>query len=254
MKPLDLESRMRQGEYFHSLKVPMDNWTILRLDGRGFSKLTSDEFQKPFDPRFHKLMLETSEALLREFNADYAYTESDEISILLPKNWSFFDREIEKVISISASLAGATFSVAFGKPVQFDSRIWISGSLERVVDYFCWRQSDATRCALNGWAYWKLREEGLSAREVTQELKGLKGSQKQELLFQKGINFNDLPGWQKRGSGIRFSHFNKEGFNPITEETVIVQRRVVEVLNDLTFGDDYRNFLQDQILTQDEAL
>ena len=46
----------------------------------------------------------------------------------------------------------------------------------------------------------------------------------------------------------------EEGFNPITEETVIVQRRVVEVLNDLTFGDDYRNFLQDQILTQDEAL
>ena len=46
----------------------------------------------------------------------------------------------------------------------------------------------------------------------------------------------------------------KEGFNPITEEAVIVQRRGVEVLNDLTFGDDYRNFLQDQILTQDEAL
>lgn len=254
MKPLDLESRMRQGEYFHSLKVPMDNWTILRLDGRGFSKLTSDEFQKPFDPNFHKLMLATSEALLREFNADYAYTESDEISILLPRNWSFFDREIEKVISISASLASATFSVAFGKPVQFDSRIWISGSPDRVVDYFCWRQSDATRCALNGWAYWKLREEGLSAREVTRELKGLKGSQKQELLFQKGINFNDLPGWQKRGTAIRFGHSSKEGFNPITEETVVVQRRVIEILDDLTYGEDYRRFLQDQVLFQAEDL
>lgn len=242
---------MRQGEYFHSVKVPLDNWTILRLDGRGFSNLTQEEFEKPFDRKFHRLMVETTQALVREFNAAYGYTESDEISILLPLNWNFFDRELEKVISISASLASATFSVSFGKPVQFDSRVWISGSPDRVVDYFCWRQSDATRCALNGWAYWKLREEGLSSREVTQKLKGMKGSQKQELLFGMGVNFNDLPSWQRRGTGVRFGLTDHEGFNPITEEAVTVQRRVLEVLEQLGRGEEYRRFLTEEVLSKD---
>ena len=193
MKNEKLENRMRQGEYFHSLRVPTENWTILRLDGRSFSKLTGERFDKPFDSNFHHLMLETTKALVKEFNALLAYTESDEISVLLPFTWDFFDREVEKVLSISASVASSVFSVSFGEPIQFDSRIWLGGLVDSVVDYFCWRQNDATRCALNGWAYWKLREEGLSAREVTRKLDGLSNSDKQEFLFQKGLNFNDLP-------------------------------------------------------------
>ena len=164
LKPSELDSRMRQGEYFHALRVPSENWTVLRLDGRGFSKFTSDRFEKPFDERFHQLMVSSSRSLMKEFNALLAYTESDEISVLLPFDWDFFDREVEKVLSISASVASGVFSVALGEAVQFDSRIWIGGLIETVIDYFCWRQSDATRCALNGWAYWKLREESRPKR------------------------------------------------------------------------------------------
>ncbi|MCA9779627.1 MAG: tRNA 5'-guanylyltransferase [Candidatus Eremiobacteraeota bacterium] len=247
MKNQDFESRMRGGEFFHSLRVPEENWTVLRLDGRGFSKFTAERFEKPFDSKFHELMLLAAEALLEEFNAVMAYTESDEISVLLPFQWDFFDREVEKVLSISASVASSVFSVALGEPAQFDSRIWIAGLEETVVDYFCWRQNDATRCALNGWAYWTLREDGLSAQEATVQLTGRNSSEKQELLFQKGINFNDLPGWQKRGSLISWGVTEKVGFNPMTSQEVVVERRALKRHEDLPHGDEYRNFLRERL-------
>ena len=33
---------------------------------------------------------------------------------------------------------------------------------------------------------------------------------KNELLFQKGINYNDLPGWQKKGDGVYFKNAERE--------------------------------------------
>lgn len=235
---------MRRGEYFHHLKVPLENWTVLRLDGRGFSRLTKERFKKPFDEEFHQLMLTTTQAVLSEFQGLYAYTESDELSVLLPFGWDFFDREVEKVVSISASVASATFSCAFGQAVQFDSRIWISGRSESVVDYFCWRQADAGRCALNGWAYWYLRQQGRTAHQATAELMGSKSSDKHQLLFEAGLNFNDLPNWQKRGTGIIFGSYEKEGFNPLTQQVVKVERRQIQLIDELPFGDEYRDYLR----------
>src|SRR5690606_17206815 len=126
----------------------------------------------------------------------YGYTESDEISVLLPPTFQLFDREVEKLVSLTASMAASTFSVGLGEPVQFDSRLWVSGSEEDVVDYFRWRQADAARCALNGWCYWKLRQAGGSVKEATAALRGLGVSEKNELLHQHGVNFNDVPAWQ----------------------------------------------------------
>jgi tRNA(His) guanylyltransferase len=87
---------------------------VLRLDGRSFSRLTEASFQKPFDERFHELMSNTSEALLSDMGGLYAYTESDEISVLFPRDFDLFDREVEKLVSISAAVAAGTFSVALG--------------------------------------------------------------------------------------------------------------------------------------------
>lgn len=242
-----LDTRMRKGEYFHDLQVPEENWTVLRLDGRGFSRFTGEHFEKPFDEKFHQLMVTTTEALVEEYNALFAYTESDEISLLLPYEWDMFDREVEKMVSLSAALASAKFSMESGLLAQFDSRIWISGRLESVVDYFSWRQADATRCALNGWAYWKLREEGQSAREATEVLNGATTADKNELLFQRGVNFNDLPLWQRRGTGLYFGTYLKEGYNPVSGETVQVERRKIIVDRELEKGDEYRDWLRQRI-------
>ena len=254
MKTDDLDSRMRRREVFHDLKVPLDNWTILRLDGRSFSKLTKTAFKKPFDLEFHHLMVSTTKALTQEFNAVFAFTESDEISVLLPYHWDAFDREVEKIISLSAALASATFSLEFGKAVQFDSRFWISGDSEAVVDYFAWRQADTTRCALNGWAYWKLREEGMSAKDATLRLSGASTADKNEILHQRGVNFNDLPNWQKRGTGVYFGTVTKTGNNPITGEDVEVQRRQMVVKEELDKGEEYRQYIRGKLEAHNSSI
>jgi len=97
--------------------------------------------------------------------------------------WAHFDREVEKAVSVSAGIASATFSHACGATAHFDARVVVAAADEQVVDYFRWRQADATRCAWNAWCYWTLRKEGLDPRSATKQLSGLKVAAENELLF-----------------------------------------------------------------------
>lgn len=202
MRASEFEARMRALEYYHTLRLVPGAWFVLRLDGRGFPRFTETRFQKPFDLRFHELMSFTARRLLEDLGAVYAYTESDEISLLFRPEWALFDRELEKAVSLSAGLASATFTHAAAEVVQFDSRAWLGPRKGLVVDYFRWRQADATRCALNGWCYWTLRQSGATVAAATAALVGKGVAAKNELLFQRGINFNDLRAWQRRGTGL----------------------------------------------------
>jgi tRNA(His) guanylyltransferase len=62
------------------------------VDGRSFSRLTERACQKPFDAKFHQRMTETAKGLIGTLQGTYAYTESDEISVLLPRHADLFDR------------------------------------------------------------------------------------------------------------------------------------------------------------------
>jgi tRNA(His) guanylyltransferase len=254
MNPDEFERRMRAGECFHALKVLPGTWAVLRLDGRGFSRLTEARFDKPFDLRFHELMCETARALVNELGALYAFTESDEISVLMPRGSTLFDREVEKLVSVSASIASSTFSLGLEAAAHFDSRVWVGARPEDVADYFRWRQSDAGRCCLNGWAYWTLRKAGRTVAEATGQLHGSAVAEKNELLFQHGINFNDLPSWQKRGTGCRWESYEKPGANPKTGEQVSVVRRRLVVDRDLPVGDAYGRFIKELLETDGSVI
>lgn len=244
MKHDDVETRMRALEYFHALRALPGAWLVIRVDGRSFSRLTQASFEKPFDQRFHDIMLETSEALLDGLGGVYAYTESDEISVLLPRQTSLFDREVEKLVSVSAGIASGSFSHAFGAPAHFDSRLWMAPDEQDVFDYFRWRQADAARCALNGWCYWQLMKEGATAEQATRALHGKSAAQKNELLFQRGVNFNDVPLWQRRGAGVSWERFEKTGTNPHTQESTVAVRRRIIRHEALPLNDDYDSFLR----------
>lgn len=234
------ENRMRELEYFHNLRLLPG---VIRVDGRGFSRFTKSRFEKPFDLKFHGLMVQTAQALLEEMHGIYAYTESDEISVLFRPDWDFFDRSLEKVVSISASIASATFTHAAEVVTNFDSRVWLGADKSQVLDYFSWRQADATRCALNGWCYWTLRKLGKTAAEATAEVDRQSVAFKNELLFQNGINFNELPSWQRRGTGLYWEQYEKTGYNPIEDKQVTAIRRRIKVDEALPMKEAYREFM-----------
>ena len=244
MNPDELADRMRQGEVFHSLRMLPGAWVVLRVDGRGFSRLTAERYEKPFDARFHEVMVRTASTLLEDFQGVYAYTQSDEISVLFRPEWSLFDREVEKLVSLSAGLASATFTHAAGAPGTFDGRAWLGVDAAAVVDYFRWRQSDATRCALNGWCYWTLRKEGWSVAKATRELDGSTVGSKNELLFQRGVNFNEVPLWQRRGTGITWERYTKEGVDPRDGRRVPTERRRLKVDSELPMKEEYEAWVR----------
>src|SRR4051812_38231741 len=157
MKFDELDEKMRVFETAHDLCVLPGLYLVARLDGRGFTRLTKEAhaFEAPFDVRFRDLMLETAEHLLAGcgFHVVYAYTESDEISLLFDRGENSFGRKLRKLLSVLAGEASAKFSLLLGALACFDCRISQLPTEEDVLDYFRWRNEDAHRNALNAHGY-----------------------------------------------------------------------------------------------------
>jgi tRNA(His) 5'-end guanylyltransferase len=121
-----------------------------------------------------------------------------------------------------------------------------------VVDYFRWRAEDAHRNALSAHCYWLLRAQGQSARTADAQLAGLSGAAKNELLFQHGINFNELPAWHKRGVGLVWESYEKPALNPKTGAAVTAQRRRLALIEELPAREAYAAWVE-QLLSRLEA-
>jgi tRNA(His) guanylyltransferase len=246
MKFDELDLKMRVYETAQDRCVLPNMYMVARIDGRGFTKLTKDvyKFKAPFDEVFRDYMVETVKHLMNcGFNIIYGFTQSDEISLLFDYNETAFSRKIRKYNSILAGEASAKFSTLLGGVGAFDCRISELPNKQLVVDYFRWRNEDAHRNALNAHCYWRLRGDQFSQTDATEKIKGLSTANKNELLFGYGLNFNEFPNWQKRGIGVYWKDFQKEGFNPKTQEKVVVDRRALFVDYDIPMKDDYEAFI-----------
>lgn len=240
----ELDKKMRVYEQSIDQVILPDMFMVARLDGRSFSRLTKEicDFEAPFDVRFRDMMVNTVKQLMDcGFRVVYGFTESDEISLLFHKEENTFGRKVRKYNSILSGIASAAFSLQLGQVVAFDCRMVPLPNIEKVQDYFLWRQEDAHRNALNAHCYWMLRKEGLDAQTATAQLDGKSIAYKNELLFQRGINFDRLPAWQKRGIGVYWADVEKIGFNPITQTEVKAIRRTLQADMELPLGEEYAN-------------
>jgi tRNA(His) 5'-end guanylyltransferase len=130
MEPKSFDAKMRELEYFHSLRILPGAWAIIRVDGRSFSRFTAERFEKH------------------------------------------------------------------------------------------------------------------SARKATSILDRQSVSFKNELLFENGINFNDLPGWQRRGTGLYWEEYEKIGYNPKEQIEVKATRRRIKIDRELPMKDEYRTLIR----------
>lgn len=247
---------MKECEIFSNLKVPCGSKLILRLDGRGFHRL-SNEFglEKPYDSLFVDAMVNTAIFIMREFSPSFIYTFSDEFNVLLDQ--VPFSGRVEKMDSVFASFTASSFLHNFNKNllksgeekskprmlnrVSFDSRV-ISLSSEMVMEYFKSRQDESWRNCLNGYAYWTLRDE-MDKNQAMKQLTGLKSAQIHDLLFERGINISKVPAWQRKGVGIYKGEIEIKGYNPLHKEEVLTTRK--KIITDWDLPVFNQNFFQE---------
>jgi tRNA(His) 5'-end guanylyltransferase len=180
--------------------LPRRTYAVCRVDGRCFHSLLR-RAHKPFDYGFMEAMDKVTAALCKEMmGAVFAYTQSDEISVLMTDFGSvhsepWFGGTVQKMASIAASAATAAFNDAFhvagAGSATFDARVFTIPEPVEVANYFVWRQRDCVRNSISMAA---------QAYFPHKHLKGLHGGEMQELLWsEKGINWNDYPDGAKRG-------------------------------------------------------
>lgn len=243
----ELDEKMRVFETTHDICVLPGMFMVARIDGRSFTRLTKKvhKFESPFDVKVRDMMVETTNHLLNcGFNIVFGYTQSDEISLLFHPEITAFDRKLRKYNSVLAGEASAKFSLLLGDIGAFDCRISELPNVDLVCDYFRWRNEDAHRNALNAHCYWLLRKQGKSVREATKFLENKSVADKNELLWQNGTNFNDLPLWQKRGTGLYWESYEKEATNKLTGERVLAARRRIKIDYELPMQQQYNDFIR----------
>jgi len=186
--------------------LPRKTFTLIRVDGKAFHTYTRG-LNKPFDYQLISDMDETAMYMCKNIQgAKMAFVQSDEISILLTDTDkittdAWFDGNIQKMSSISASLATAKFNALRPNQIAlFDSRVFTIPTWVEVENYFIWRQQDTVRNSIYSVA------QSLYSHK---ELHNKTTNQMQELCFQKGINWNDLPAKLKRGRLIVKEQFEQ---------------------------------------------
>jgi tRNA(His) 5'-end guanylyltransferase len=202
---------------------------FVRLDGRAFHRLSRAlELKKPFDPTFHAAMRSVCRHLLTGsgLTPAFAYTFSDEISLYfstLP-----FSGRVEKLDSVTAAVAASALTIELGclEPLAFDART-IPASGEFAIEYLTWRQNEAWRNHINAYCQTALVEEGMSAREAAARLRGMQSDAMHEMMFERGVNLAATPAWQRRGTLLYREECVKEGYNPLTGETVEAKRTCI---------------------------
>lgn len=209
--------------YYLTRRMPV----IIRIDGKSFHTFTRG-FKKPFDDVLVKTMQDTMKYLCENIQGCVlGYTQSDEISLVLVDyaeltTDAWFGNNLQKMCSVSASMATLAFNKAFtrniskqskrlytehleekdasyieslkiamNKGAMFDSRVFTIPK-EEVCNYMIWRQQDATRNSIQSVG---------QANFSQKELHGQSCNNIQDMLMtQKGINWNDYATTLKRGS------------------------------------------------------
>ena len=220
-----IETRMREYEHVTRSHLPRRIPAIIRVDGKAFSSFTKG-LEKPFDNFFRNVMQLTMQYMCENIQGCvFGYTQSDEISLLLTDyetitSDAWFDYNIQKMCSVSASMATLAFNKFWVEKFQMriddlDEEAWSAGTSymvdiiqpkmftamfdarvfsipkDEVCNYFIWRQQDATRnsIATVGQTYFSQKDlNGRSQNEI------------QEMLWQQhSINWNTYPIAYKRG-------------------------------------------------------
>lgn len=201
-----LGDRMKAYEDQYRFKLAPRSFVVVRLDGKAFHSFTRG-FDRPWDRYLIIAMDATCRILCEQMGgAVFGYVQSDEISILMAPGAKltsepWFGNGLQKIVSVSASICTATFNALIhGHPAtadktaaNFDSRAFVLPD-DEVVNYFIWRQQDATRNSIQMLARTHFSHSECNNKNV---------NDLQDMLMSKGVNWNRELTRFKRGSACK---------------------------------------------------
>ena len=216
MKFDTLEQKCRFYQSLTDYKLMPNSYVLAMVDGHCFSKMIKNKFDKPFDDMFIKMMNETAKYLCENIQgAKFAYTQSDEISILItdfdtPMTDSFFGFRLCKMQSLIAAMATAKFNQMYAKLANdypdkfnmkeyptctFDCKVWTVPNANDAYAWFLYRQTDCIKNSKAQTAQAYLSHKslvGLTSDEMIAKLKN-----------EKGIDWYDFENGKKYGRIIK---------------------------------------------------
>lgn len=240
---------------------------IIRLDGKAFHTFTKG-LNKPFDEVFNNAMQSTMKYLCENIQGCVlGYTQSDEITLVLIdyqtlQTDAWYDYEVQKMCSVSASMATLAFNKAIFDALTntvdsltdyatniwrdkifkatFDSRVF-NIPKEEVTNCILWRQLDAERNSINALA------QSLFSHKSLQGLGRKETIAKMET--EKGVIWGNIPTMYKRGSCcIKKTEVTKEWVEHVGNDLGIVHREYSSywfVDNEIPlFKEEGRNYIE----------
>lgn len=268
----------KEANYF----LDPDKYIIAHIDGRSFSKMIKNKFKKPFDDTFIEAMNETAKYLCREVQGCiFAYTQSDEISLIIKKNDPegdvFFGGRMCKMQSIIASLATSKFSqvmmvnrlkdiptcasssdvlamcignVESSPLYQFDCKVWNVENANDAMAWLLFRNIDCVRNSKQQTCQTYLPHKVLMSKNTDEQV---------ELLKQeKNVDWNEFDDGKKYGRFIKkttktFNLNGDENIGAMLYDTSYT-RHVWEAFNgcDLTNEENRNNLINELNLIDNE--
>ena len=235
--------------YYRSLsdaRLLPNSYVIVMLDGKNFSSKIKKKFNLPFDKKFVDYMNKTAIYLVKNIQgAKLAYTQSDEISIVLcdfkddgKHCGTFFQYRIEKICSIIASMASSYFnrivledilslsstlenaklSISLQPLYEFDCKCWNVPTFNDVFAWFLYRQIDCIRNSKQQVAQTYLSHKQLLNKSADEQIELLKK--------EKGIDWNtDFVDEVKfgrfiYGTQVRYEYTNNSATSSLGNATI----------------------------------
>lgn len=220
-----LATRMKDYESVSRTRLTRRTPVIIRIDGKAFHTFTKG-MKRPFDYVLTETMRETTKYLCGNIQGCVlGYTQSDEISLVLVdyktlETSAWFNNEVQKICSISASMTTMAFNKFFRRYVEnlyYNTKVAMTDEEERkwyelyeskfdiamfdarcfnlpkeeVTNYIYWRQLDAIRNSIQAVGQANFSQTQLNLKSCNDT---------KDMLKQKGINWDDFPTGLKRGS------------------------------------------------------
>jgi tRNA(His) 5'-end guanylyltransferase len=231
-----LLERLRSFQIPSAAPVKQGHFLVARLNGIDFAGiLDSPEFgfDRPFDPEFGKMMIRTASHLLGgDACGRYAFVEQLEMSVLLNHDEAFARWEDTADLQSFLVAGGSSkMSLLVEDEALFLGRLFSFSKSELVISYFMWRQQEAYLAALERYCSYVLAKEGSTPETVANILEGLGPLEKEEILRQHGIEYSEIPAWQRRGAAVSLAEDGER----------------IKVDTNLPKDNDYRPYLQQQL-------